>query len=156
MAVALSAVLLAGCSATSRPLLDPGDGSGGGSGGPGSLPGGGGGGGGSGGGGGGGNIDPALVGQWKVTFLIELVGDLQTISTTWTFGGGGSCQQKVVTFSNLAGFSDTRTRACTFVMANFAIDVTFSGATGPIRFPYDFPGFSPTRLLLGGIEYQKL
>ena len=30
------------------------------------------------------------------------------------------------------------------------------GATGPVRYPYDFPGFSPTRLLLGGVEYRKL
>ena len=149
--LALSALLvMGGCSATTRPPLDLGDGSGGGSGGPVTLPGGGGT------GGGGGTIDPALVGRWQITFLVDLEGDLQTVTTTWTFGASGRCQQRTVTFSNLAGFSTTNTRGCTFAMASFAIDVTFTGATGAVRFPYDFPGFSPTRLLLGGVEYQKL
>lgn len=150
----IALLLLTSCSATSRPPLDVGDGSGGGGGGPVTFPGGGGGGGG--GGSGGGNIDPALVGRWQVTFLMNLVGDLQTVTTTWTLGASGNCQQRIVTYSNLAGSSDTTTRGCTFRMANFAIDVTFSGATGPVRYPYDFPGFSPTRLLLGGVEYRKL
>ena len=81
---------------------------------------------------------------------------LQTVTTTWALNPGGTCQRRIITYSNLVGSSDTTTRGCTFRMANFAIDVTFSGATGPVRYPYDFPGFSPTRLLLGGVEYQKL
>ncbi len=149
MALALTALLLGGCSASSRPPLAPGDGSSGGGGTIGGLPGGGGGGGGS-------RIDPALVGQWQITFLLELVGDLQTVTTTWTFTRAGDCSRRIVTYSNLAGFADTTTQGCTFAMANFAIDVTFTGAMAPVRYTYDFAGFSPDRLVLGGVEYQKL
>jgi hypothetical protein len=154
VAVALSALLLvAGCSAAERPLA-PGDGTVGGSGTPGPLPGGGGTGGG--GGSGGAHVDPALVGQWRATLLLDLGNELQLVTTTWSFSSTGGCSQRIETASSLAGFSDITTRRCTFAMANFAIDVRFTGSTGAVRFPYDFPGFSPTRLQLGGVEYQKL
>jgi hypothetical protein len=99
---------------------------------------------------------PAAAGQWQVTLLLDLGNDLQTVTTTWSFAASGACSQRIETASSLAGISDTTTRRCTFAMANFAIDVTFTGSSGAVRFPYDFPGFSPTRLQLGGVEYQKL
>lgn len=113
---------------------------------------------GGGGGGGGGGSTPVgqLAGRWENVLVVQTVGDVLTITTTWTFGTDRSCNRSVRTFSLAFGFARTAQESCHFQVVNFALDVTFAGAAGPLRYPYSFVAFSPTRLALGGAEYRKL
>lgn len=126
---------------------------------PGGTPGGGGGGptGGGGGPSGGGSTPVGqLAGRWENVLLLQTVGDILNITTTWSFGTDRSCSRTVRTFSLVEGFARTTRESCRFQVVNFALDVTFTGTMGPVRYPYSFVAFSPTRLQLGGVEYQKL
>ncbi len=151
----------AACTPSGRdPLENGGLGSGGG----GLGSGGGGGGGGTGGGGGGGgggpvgggpSIPQALAGQWQNIVILQFVGDIQTVTTTWSFDLAGRCSKEVRSFSAIEGFPRTSTRDCTFQMAIVAIDVTFTDG-GMAHFPIQFPGTNGTRLVLGGVEFDKI
>ena len=124
---------------------------------PGGSPGGGGGGGGGPiDGGGGSNPVAQLAGRWENVTLFETVGDILNITTTWNFGRDLGCSRTTRSLSLLEGFPRTTQTSCHYQVVSFALDVTFSGMTAPVRYPYNFVALSPTRLLLGGLEYHKL
>jgi hypothetical protein len=148
-------LLAAGCTAQSR---DPTGLSGTGrtTGQTGGLPAGGGGGGSTGGGGGGNPVPPALVGRWQNTLILQLIGDIQTVVTTWQFNADQTCIKTVETNSAMAGFGVIDSLPCRFVVGNFVLNVTFEGQTVVRTFGFDFPGFSTSQLLLGDIEYERI
>lgn len=96
-----------------------------------------------------------LVGTWRYETLVEVPGDIQAWSTTWRFDPDGACLQTVVTQSLAEGFPRTSERPCTFVARDFAVTIAFTGA-GTVDFEYTFADFSPDRLVLDGLEYQRI
>jgi hypothetical protein len=135
--------LALGCSAASREPTGLGGGAGGG---------------GAGGGGssGGGGTDAALVGSWRNVTLFQTSGDFQTVTTTWTFAADGDCSRTVSTLSALEGIPLTETRACRFSLGNFQLLIIFEGATAAVPLDFRFAGVSATRLILAGLEFQKI
>ena len=96
-----------------------------------------------------------LVGTWRHETLVEVPGDIQAWSTTWRFDSDGGCLQTVVTQSLAEGFPRTSERPCTFLARDFVVTVSFTGA-GTLEFEYTFADFSTDRLVLDGLEYQRI
>lgn len=149
--VLVGSLIAAGCTPQSREPF----GTGGGVGDGGGL---GSGGGGAGGGGTGGNpsIPSTLVGRWENTLILEFVGDIQTVTTTWAFESTGRCAKNVRSFSVVEGFPRTTLRLCAFQVAGDRISITFDDTGGTVAFRFSFPGFSPDRLMLDDIEFQRV
>ena len=96
-----------------------------------------------------------LVGSWRTVLVVEVPGDLQTWTTTWSFDADGSCHQRVVTESLAEGFPRVTDRDCTFVVHDFEIVITYVGG-GTVEFEYSFADFLPDRLIFGGFEYERV
>lgn len=149
LALVLSLTLAAGCTASARDPIGLGTGGAG----PGDT---GGGGGGAGGGPGGGlPVPAALLGRWENVIILQMVGDIQTVTTTWEFQSSGACVRTVKSFSALEGFPRTTVRTGDFTVLNFSVAVSFHDG-GSATYPFDFVGNSPSRLLLGGVEYDRI
>jgi hypothetical protein len=82
--------------------------------------------------------------------------DVQRTTTTWQFAPDGSCRRTIETFSLLEGFPRTTERNCTFQLDVNDLVITFVGDTTAIRFRVAFEGFSPERLLLDGIVFDRI
>jgi hypothetical protein len=144
-----SLILLAGCTASARDPI----GQGGEGGGPPDVSGGGG----TGGSGGtGAPIPAALVGRWQNTLIVQTVGDIVTVTTTWTFAGNGACQREVRSLSALVGVPVTAASGCSYTVGNFVLNVRFTGSTAPVTYDFSFVPTGTARLRLGGIDYDRL
>lgn len=97
-----------------------------------------------------------LHGEWTATLVVQLPADLQTTTIVWRFAADGSCRRTVTTESLVEGFPRTTVTECTYVADGAEVDVTYAGATEPVSFPYSLVAFSRDRLLLDGIEYQRV
>lgn len=96
-----------------------------------------------------------LVGTWRIVVVVEVPADIQTWITTWRFDPDGGCLQTVETRSVVEGVPRVTERRCTFVAGDFEVAITFvNGAT--LVFRYSFADFSPDRLILDGLEYERL
>ncbi|MGH7525133.1 MAG: hypothetical protein ACREMX_00355 [Gemmatimonadales bacterium] len=104
---------------------------------------------------GGGNGSAALVGTWRTVVVVEVPGDIQTWTTTWTFDDEGFCRQTIVTESLAEGTPRTTDRACSYSAGDFEVMVDFVGG-GTLILEYRFAGFSRNRLVLDGFEYERL
>lgn len=104
----------------------------------------------------GGGGSALLVGQWRNTLILQLVGDIQTATTTWSFDAAGGCSKTVVTLSAVEGFPRTRVRPCSYTVRGADVAVRFAGDTGDTSFPFSFEGFSPNRLILGGFTFDRI
>ncbi len=100
-------------------------------------------------------IPAALVGRWENTIVFQTVGDLLTATTTWEFRQDGSCARTVRTFSVIEGVPQTRTRSCRFAVRSFALAIAFDDG-GSATFSFGFVANSPSRLLLGGVEFARV
>ena len=107
-------------------------------------------------GGGAGNAPEALLGTWRNTFIIELVGDIQTTTTTWQFRADGSCSKSTEIRSVIEGGPFTDTRSCHFSAAGTNLSVSFMGSTGPVVIGFGFAANSANRLLLDGFEFARV
>ncbi len=145
----VAALITAGCTAQAR---DP---TGLGAGGTGPVDTGGGGAGGGGGTGGGVPIPAPLLGRWENTLLLQTVGDLVTVTTTWEFRPDGSCLRTVRSFSVIEGVPRTTVRGCRFLVLNASLAITFDDG-GTATFSFGFAAQSPSRLLLGGLEFARV
>jgi hypothetical protein len=96
-----------------------------------------------------------LIGAWRSVTVIEVPGDLQTWTTTWTFDAEGTCRQTVITESLAEGFPRTTERSCTWRVNDGQVLISFLGG-GTLAFDFSFAGLSPDRLVLDGFEYQRL
>ena len=96
-----------------------------------------------------------LAGTWRIVVVVEVPADIQTWITTWRFDPDGRCLQTVETRSVVEGFPRVTERPCTFVARDFDVTIAFiNGAT--LVFEYSFADFSPDRLILDGLEYERL
>ena len=119
-------------------------------------------GGGDGGGGGGNGGNPIggtaglLVGSWQNVWLIRMENDAQTITTTWQFGSDHTCRRTVDTFSVLLDGSLVTTTDCTWTADGFSVTVTYVGHTKGVTFSVALSNFSPDRLILNGILFDRI
>ena len=97
----------------------------------------------------------ALVGTWQAVVVMQVPGDVQTVTTTWQFDAAGTCRETRVTESLAEGFPRTIDLACTWTSTDTAITVTFADGGGTLVMQFSFAGLSPDRLLLDGFEYQR-
>lgn len=108
-----------------------------------------------GGGGGGTSTEPTVVGSWRNTTLIQVPGDLQRWTTTWSFAADGGCGQAVEIESLAEGTARITERTCAWSTASGEITIHYLGA-GTLTFDFGFADFSPDRLVLDGFEYERL
>jgi hypothetical protein len=96
-----------------------------------------------------------LIGTWQVVVVIEVPADIQTWITTWRFEPNGRCLETVEVRSVVEGIPRVTERPCTFVARDFDVTIAFvNGAT--LVLTYSFADFSPDRLILDGLEYERL
>jgi hypothetical protein len=96
----------------------------------------------------------SLIGVWRNVTVIQVPGDVQTLTTVWEFDDGGTCRQTVTTESLAEGFPRTTDRTCTFVVNGSDVTISFAGG-GTLTVAFSFAGFDPDRLVLDGFEYQR-
>jgi hypothetical protein len=97
----------------------------------------------------------AVVGTWRVTLIIVVQSDLQEWTTTWRFGSDGRCDFQRETLSAAEGVRRTVARACTYVDRSSQVDVTYDDGERT-ALPYEIPAFSNQRLILEGVEYERI
>lgn len=101
-----------------------------------------------------------LIGAWRVVILIQVQYgfgyDLQQWTTTWQFNRESSCRFTRTTFSFVEGITRTVVRDCTFTATGSLLRVTFTETGITQELPYSFPAFNPDRLMLEGVEYQRV
>jgi hypothetical protein len=113
----------------------------------------------TGGGGGGGGQNggaPELVGSWRATFVFQLDTDVQVHTTTWTFSASGSCSRVSAVTSVLEDRTLTTSVSCTWRTNGTDIDIRFGGNVGTVTFRWGMDGFSPDRLMLDGVVYDRI
>jgi hypothetical protein len=87
--------------------------------------------------------------------MLQTVGDLMTVTTTWEFGPDGSCRRTVRSFSVIEGVPRTTIRGCRFAVLNASLAITFDDG-GSTSFSFGFAAQSPSRLLLGDLEFARV
>ena len=141
LAVALSLILLTGCTAELRtePEFGP----------AGGTPGLGGGGGGA-----SGLTNTALAGTWENIQVFEFDNDITRLTTRWTFTVAGVCSRTTVTESLIEGIPRTEVRACSYSIggSNLLVEYVDTGQTSVMAAFLQ----SPTVLLLDQIVYDKV
>lgn len=105
---------------------------------------------------GGGGSAQALIGTWRNVFIIRLEQDVQTSTTTWLFRADLTCQQTIVSESLAEGFPRTTVRDCLYAVVNTDVRVLYQGSAAPVVFSFGFVGLDPNRLVLSGIEFQRV
>ena len=108
---------------------------------------------GGGGGGGGGGV---LLGTWQTHFLIQTSNDIQRHTVTWRFGSGGACRRVVEIYSTLEDQRLTTPVDCVFQSGNGQVAVTFEGRSSAVTFSWSLEHFSPDRLILDGVTYDRI
>jgi hypothetical protein len=97
----------------------------------------------------------ALLGTWRTQLVVQVPGDIQTWTTTWTFESDGTCHQTKVTESLAEGIPRTSERDCSFTVNGSKVNITFTGGE-MLSLEYSFAGFSPNRLVLDSFEYARV
>jgi hypothetical protein len=97
----------------------------------------------------------ALVGTWQAAVVVQVPGDVQTVTTTWVFAADSTCRETRVTESLAEGFPRTTDLACAWTSSDTAITVTFADGGGTLVMQFSFDALSPDQLTLDGFEYQR-
>ncbi len=108
-----------------------------------------------GGGGGGGAALGALIGDFQTISVIPVNGNFQSTVTQWRFAADSSCRRTVRTTLLSEGIAQTTLADCTYTTSVNSVLVTFPGSPTAV-FSVSFAGFSPDRLVLDGVEYQRI
>jgi hypothetical protein len=97
-----------------------------------------------------------VVGTWQTTIVLFVAGDLQEWVTRWRFDKDRRCGFERTTFSFVEGIPRTVARSCTYRDLGTVVEVRYD-RTGDIQqLPYRFPDFSNRRLILEGVEYERI
>jgi hypothetical protein len=97
-----------------------------------------------------------VVGAWQVTLLVSVQADLQEWTTRWQFDADRRCAFRRTTFSAVEGVRRTVERECTWVDRGGVLEVRYSDTGHTDRLPYSVPAFDTRRLVLEGVEYQRV
>ncbi len=97
-----------------------------------------------------------VVGQWKNIWVVVLTTDVQTWTTVWTFGADGTCHLEK-TFRSIAFVTpETTDRDCRFGIEQNDLVITYDDNGTIQRLPFSFAASSRDRLVLEGLEYERL
>ena len=94
-----------------------------------------------------------IAGTWRATVLIEVPADIQAWVTTWNFDPDGACLQTSEVRSVVDTLPRVTERRCSFTADGSVITIAYSG--GP-ALPLNYTVASPERLILDGLEYQRV
>jgi hypothetical protein len=107
-------------------------------------------------GGGGNGGSSVLLGRWETTFIFRTSNDVQTHTVTWSFTTGGSCRRVVEIYSVLEDRTLVTGTDCTFSSGGGQVAVTYEGRSSAVNFSYTLENFSPDRLILDGVIYDRI
>lgn len=96
-----------------------------------------------------------IVGEWERFEAIAFDGDLVTTATHWLFDADGTCVRVITTTSAIEGIPRTQIRECTWRIGPAEITLRL-GTDAEATFSLAFGGFDPNRLVLDGLEYQRV
>jgi hypothetical protein len=96
-----------------------------------------------------------IVGEWERFEAVAFDGDIVTTSIHWLFDADGSCVRVITSMSAVEGIPRTQVRECTWRLGPAEITLRF-GTDAEATFPLGFGGFDPNRLILDGLEYQRI
>ena len=95
-----------------------------------------------------------LIGTWQAVVVLQVPGDVQTVTTTWVFATDSTCRETRVTASLAEGVPRTTDLPCTWTSSDTVVTVVFAdGAT--LVMPFSFDALSPDQLTLDGFQYQR-
>lgn len=87
--------------------------------------------------------------------MIPIGGDLQTTTILWEFAADLTCRRTVTTLLVSEGIPRTNVQDCQYVPDINSVTVTFPGSL-PATFTVSFAAFDADRLVLDGMEYQRV
>jgi hypothetical protein len=96
-----------------------------------------------------------IVGEWERLEVVAFDGDFITTSIHWLFDADGSCVRVITTTSAVEGIPRTEIRECTWRIGPAEITLRL-GTDAEATFSLAFGGFDPNRLVLDGLEYQRV
>lgn len=96
-----------------------------------------------------------LVGEWERFEAVALDGDIVTTTIHWLFDADGTCVRVITTMSANEGIPRTGIRECTWRLGPAEITLRL-GTDAEATYPLEFGGFDPNRLILDGLEYQRV
>jgi len=102
-----------------------------------------------------GSSSGTIVGEWERLEIVAFDGDIVTTSIHWLFDADGSCVRVITTTSAVEGIPRTEIRECTWRIGPAEITLRL-GTDAEATFPLAFGGFDPNRLVLDGLEYQRV
>jgi len=98
----------------------------------------------------------ALVGTWEAVIVIQAGDDVQEWRTRWTFNSNRTCHFTRTTISLAEGIPLTVDRECTYRDQNGTAEVTFTETGATQTLPYSSPDSSRERLIIEGVEYERV
>lgn len=96
-----------------------------------------------------------IVGEWERFEAVAFDGDIVTTTIHWLFDADGTCVRVITSMSANEGIPRTRIRECTWRLGPAEITLRL-GTDAEATFPLEFGGFDPNRLILDGLEYQRV
>ena len=106
------------------------------------------------------DVSSPVFGTWQATILISVrygdQYDLQKWTTVWYFGRNQHCHFARTTISLVEGIPRTVERDCSFSFGDRVVIITFTETGITQELPYSFPTTSRDKMLLEGIEYERV
>lgn len=96
-----------------------------------------------------------LIGVWRSGAVVDSTG-FQTQTTTWQFNADRTCSLLTTSGFSAAGTPTTTQRGCTYADRGTTVAVTFTDNGAVVTIAYQFPDPDFTRLVLNGVEFQKV
>lgn len=103
------------------------------------------------------NTASAVVGNWRRFDVLSADDSADVISQTteWAFDSAGACQRTITTFDAVEGFPRSTRRDCTWETG--VQEITLHWSDGEVNtFSLTFAAFDPDRMVLDGLEYQRI
>ncbi len=102
-------------------------------------------------------VSSAILGAWRNVWVVFLETDVQTWTTVWTFRSDNTCLIDKTLRSLALEFPQVTIRPCRYAILGTDLGITWTDATGgTTTLPFSFANFSPDRLVLEGLEYERL
>lgn len=102
-----------------------------------------------------GSTSGTIVGEWERFEAVALDGDIVTTTIHWLFDADGTCVRVITSMSANEGIPRSQIRECTWRLGPAEITLRL-GTDAEATFPLEFGGFDPDRLILDGLEYQRV
>lgn len=101
------------------------------------------------------NSSGTIVGEWERFEAVAFDGDFVTTTIHWLFDADGTCVRVITSISAVEGIPRTQIRECTWRIG--PAEITLRLGTDPeTTFSLEFGAFDPNRLILDGLEYQRV